>query len=372
MRITFILPFAGHRPVGGFKVVYEYANGLATRGHEVAVVHAPYLVPGETSILRRVRQLGVYLVRKAGVGGGYTPQKWFRIDPRVRLLWLPSLHCRWVPAGDVVVATAWETAEAVGAYPASKGRKFYLIQHQESMFAGVDVTRVMKTWTAPLAKIVIAQWLADIAAELGEQSTYIPNGLDFATFGLDVPITVRTPHRLIMLYHHHDWKGSHDGLQAMEQVRAAVPELEATLFGILPRPASLPPWVNYVQKPTQALLRQLYNEAAIFVGPSWAEGWPLPPAEAAQCGAALCLTDIGGHREYASHNETALLSAAREPRALADNILSLVQDHELRHRLAEAGYQYMARFTWERAVTSMERTLSGVMGDGGYSRAAPH
>lgn len=356
MRITILLPFAGHQPVGGFKVAYEYANGLAWRGHEVAVLHAPSREKG-MSPLNSTRASSAFVARALGFGGGYKPQEWFRIDPKVRMVWFPSLSPCWAPAADAVIATAWMTAEWLAEYPPEKGRKHYLIQHQESTFAGADPDRVMATWKLPLKKIVIARWLEDIAHGMGEDAIYIPNGLDFNTFGLDKPIADRDPRRLIMLYHDHVWKGSRDGLAAMEAVRQEIPGIAVTLFGIPRRPEGIPDWVSYVQKPSQTELRRLYNEAAVFVGPSWAEGWPLPPAEAAQCGAALCLTDIGGHREYAVPDQTALLSPARNPGALSRNILRLVRDPSLRVRIAAAGNDYIQRFTWDRAVTAMETCL---------------
>lgn len=356
MRITILLPFSGHQPVGGFKVAYEYANGLARRGHEVTMLHAPYRemrmpLPG------RVRAAGVFVSRSVGFWGGYRPTAWFRLDPAVRMKWVPSLAPEWAPPSDVAIATAWMTAEWLAGYPLSKGRKHYLIQGQESTFAGADPARVMATWKLPLRKIVIARWLEEIAHGMGEDAIYIPNGLDFERFGLDRPIADRDPRRLIMLYHQHDLKGSRDGLVAMEAARRKVPGLEASLFGVPPPPAEIPDWVRYVRKPSQKELRRLYNEAAVFVGPSWSEGWPLPPAEAAQCGAALCLTDIGGHREYAVPEETALLSPAKDPEALSRNILRLIMDSNLRTRVAKAGNEYIQRFTWDRAVTAMENCL---------------
>ena len=33
--ITFILPRTGEEPIGGFKVVYEYANRLAKDGYHI-------------------------------------------------------------------------------------------------------------------------------------------------------------------------------------------------------------------------------------------------------------------------------------------------------------------------------------------------
>jgi glycosyltransferase involved in cell wall biosynthesis len=74
-------------------------------------------------------------------------------------------------------------------------------------------------------------------------------------------------------------------------------------------------------------------------------------------GAALAATDIGGHREYALHESTALLSPPKDPHALAANLLRLVQDRELRLRLAAAGNRFMQQFTWERATDAMEGLL---------------
>jgi len=146
-------------------------------------------------------------------------------------------------------------------------------------------------------------------------------------------------------------------LAAMDLVKREIPELEAVLFGVPHCPAGLPGWVSYFQKPAQSVLRRLYNEAAIFVGPSWAEGWPLPPAEAMQCGAALCVTDIGGHQEYALAGKTALLSPPRSIQALADSILTLVRDQGKRIAIATGGNEFIAQFTWERAVNTFERFI---------------
>jgi glycosyltransferase involved in cell wall biosynthesis len=357
LRICIVLPGSGQNPVGGLKVAYEYANGLVRRGHDVTVIHAPLNLYGGMDSARTIKRYLVYGARMAGIKGGYRPKKWFVVDPRVRMKWLPSLNPCWIPNADAVIATAWETAEWVAGYPPDKGQKFYLIQHQESTFDGVEPERAMATWKLPLQKIVISRWLDDIARGLHETAVYIPNGLDFSAFSLDLPPAERNPAQLIMLYHHHDWKGSADGLAAIDRVKDQIPELEVTLFGVPARPADLPPWIRYQQKPPQPVLRRLYNEAAIFVGPSWAEGWPLPPAESMQCGAAPCLTDIGGHREYGIHGETALLSPPREPAALAQNIAALVRDSARRIEIARSAHNHIQQFTWDRAVSAMEQCL---------------
>ena len=290
LRITFLLPRTGGKPIGGFKVTYEYANYLASQGHIVSVVH-PIIFRVDQPLRTfkpkaRVRAILRYFELK--ITRGYRPDGWFRIDPKVKLLWVPSLAARHIPDGDVVIATAWETAEWVPSYPASKGRRFYLIQHLET-WGGLP-ERTLATWKAPLQKIAIAGWLQRHAAEMGESAYLIPNGLDFRSFRLTRPPEERDRHKILMLHHQLEWKGSADGLAAFAIAQAAIPELRLTLFGIFPRPDDLPEDIVYHHRPSQETINELYNEAAIFVGPSWLEGWGLPPAEALMCGAA-----IGGH-----------------------------------------------------------------------------
>jgi glycosyltransferase involved in cell wall biosynthesis len=260
-----------------------------------------------------------------------------------------------IPDGDAVVATAWQTAEWAAAYPDSKGRKFYLIQHLETWAGPED--RVMATWKLRLEKIVISRWLQSIAESLGERSHYIPNGLDFDAFGPDTPPESRRPDSLLMLHHTLPWKGTQDGLIALRQVIDHYPKASIRLFGTGPAPPNLPTGFEYQRKPAHLRLRALYNEAAIFVAPSMAEGWPLPPAEAMMSGCALAATDIGGHREYAVPGDTALLSPPSNPTALAANLIRLVEDDALRVRLARSGLAGVQRFTWTRAVGAFEEVL---------------
>jgi glycosyltransferase involved in cell wall biosynthesis len=332
--------------------VYEYANRLSIRGHQVTVVH-PALCQKHSGPLEFARSMLRYLYRKTIAG--YKPQKWFQAEPTVRLLWVPFPSARFIPNGDAVIATAWQTAEWVAAYPASKGMKGYLIQQFEN-WHGMD-ERVTATWKLPLRKFAISQWLLDFAKSLGVEAQYQPNGLDFQKFGLTKAPENRNGCTVMMLYHSAEDKGSADGLKALAIVHEQIPELHATLFGTPREPANLPPWIQYHRCPDQKVLRDLYNSNAIFVTPSRTEGWALPPAEAMMCGAALAATDIGGHRGYAIHEETALLSPPKAPELLAANILRLIREDSLRVKLATAGHEYIQQFTWEHSVELLEEAL---------------
>jgi glycosyltransferase involved in cell wall biosynthesis len=350
-RITILLPGSGRFPVGGYKVAYEYANRLAQRGHHVSVVHPAFVTKG-AGFVELARSFARYFLT---LTRGYRPDSWFAVDPSVRLTWVPSLAQRNIPDGDAIIATAWQTSEWAVTYSPSKGKKFYLIQQVET-WHGME-ERVIATWCTPMRKLVIARWLMDFAQSLGEEASYQPNGLDFKKFFMDNSPETRDVDSVMMLYHVAMDKGSADGLKALSIVQHEVPSLRVTLFGTPAAPPDLPVWIRYHHLPSQDVLRKLYNSNAIFVTPSWTEGWALPPAEAMACGAALVATDIGGHRDYAIPEQTALVSPPKDPEALAANILRLIQDQPLRIKMAREGHRFIQQFTWEKSVDQLEQAL---------------
>lgn len=352
LTITFVLPRTGEWPSGGLRVVYQYATHLAQNGHIVTVVH-----PGRLAIERRLVDSAKNFLRYAiyNLSGRFRPNRWMTVHPRVALVCVPSLAEKHIPEADVVIATAWQTAEYVTCYSQVKGMKFYLIQHLETWNG--PQARVTATWKAPLQKIVVSGWLADVATSLGESAIQVKNGLDANAFKRVVPTEDRNPNILMMLYHTAVWKGSEDGLKALELVREHRPQIRTILYGVSKRPAKLPAWIEYHQSPSPARLLGLYNQAAIFVAPSRTEGWGLPACEALLCGASLVATDIDGHREFAFHEKTALVCPSGSPDLIASSVIRLMENRELRLRLARQGHEFVRQLTWERSTSKLEHIL---------------
>jgi glycosyltransferase involved in cell wall biosynthesis len=365
LRISFVMPCTGEMPCGGFRTVYQYANHLSRRGHDVTVVHPGRRVDNPTR-LDHVKNAVRYVQKK--MTGHYLPDNWIKMEPNVRLTCVPSLSERHVPDGDIVFATSWQTAEWVSHYSKAKGSGFYYIQHLETWHGPEE--RVYATWRASLQKVVPSKWLREVARELGQTAFYIPCGLDMDTFQVVTPSKERKANQLMMLYHKYEWKGCEEGLQALYMVRQKVPDTSAILFGVPDRPKTLPVWIEYHQEPSPELLRDLYNRAAIFVAPSRTEGWGLTGCEALLCGAALVATDIDGHREFAFNGETALTCPPRSPSALAENVLRLIQDSDLRIQLAKGGLKFVQQLTWERSTTSLESVLCAQV-EGSLGVSAP-
>lgn len=351
-RISFVLPGSSGNPSGGSRIVYEYANRLSRRGYRVSVVHAPV-----TRVDPDWRMLGKALIRypQRLMDRSYRPDRWFSVDPGVEVRWVPTLSARFMPDGDIVIATAWKTAEWVAAYPKEKGRKFYLIQGYEIWDA--PGARVDATWSLPMKKIVVARWLQRMAQERAETAAYVPNAIDHNRFHVDIDPGRRQPQRLVMLYHTQPSKGAKDGLRAIELLKKTKPELQVALFGVSERPHDLPSWIEYYCNPKQDELRQLYNRAALFLAPSHSEGWGLTALEAMACGAAVVATANAGHLEFAVDGENACLVKPGDTLAMASALAQLIDDASLRLSLSNAAANTAETFSWQRSVRCFEEAL---------------
>jgi glycosyltransferase involved in cell wall biosynthesis len=358
MKIAFLMPGYQWGPSGGVRVVYEYANRLANRGHQVTVVHPRRLkhAPREhLTAYQRARRVAFWLrgvVSRPSV-------EWQPLGGGVKLLFVATSDPRHIPEGDAIFATAWHSVASVLQCPPAKGKKCYLIQHYEVWQGAKDL--VDATWRAPLRKIVIAKWLKELGQKLGcHDITHIPNAINHEIYRCARPIEDR-PRRVAMMFSREQFKGSADGIRALETARERFPDLKAVFFSTSRPDESIPKWIEFHRNPPQHfIVDEIYGRSSILLCPSLSEGWGLPAAEGAACGCAVVSTDNGGVSEFIQHEVTGLLSPPGEPRSLAENLCRLLEDEPLRVQLARAANSFVSRSSWDKSTDLMEDFLNAV------------
>jgi glycosyltransferase involved in cell wall biosynthesis len=371
MKITFLMPGYVWGPSGGARVIYEYANQLVSRGHQVTLVHprrcenspnAPFQF-GVMGILRGARNTQFKLREM------FTkpPISWQRLDARVHLEYVPSPDSRHIPDADAVFATAWYTAAPVLDLPPAKGHKFYLIQGYETWMGSKPL--VDETWRFPLHKIVVSQWLRRLGSDLGcGDIACVPNAIDHARYKITRAVAGRRK-QVAMMFSSVPLKGAIDGIRALEIARHRHPDLQAVFFGAGRRQSWLPRWVRYYRNPSQDfIVNEIYNGSQVFVSPSWEEGFSLPVAEAVACGCAIASTASGGVRDYIQDGVSGLLSQPKDPAALADNLRLLLENDGLRLKLADAARASVNRLTWDSSAALLEVFVADNMN--GISRSS--
>ncbi len=377
LKITFIVPDIDIS--GGVKAVLEFSNHLIDLGHDLTVVYptvplsegASWYNPG--LLLRRGRTIAKRINKDS-------PVDWFNY--RGKLIRTPTLAERYIPDGDVIFATWWETANNVAAYGKEKGEKFYLIQHHEVW--GGQKDRVEATYRLGLQNIVNSRWLKDIIEkDLGSPVRalilHAPDLEQFFTEEVSRAEKVLKPEeasgpeegirpeealrldglRVLMPYRDIEWKGVADGFAAFKIAKKKHPDIQLVLFG--PDPNSdprMPAGTEYHLSPYGDKLRKIYNSCDIFVFPSHLEGFGMPPLEAMACSCAVATTDVGAVQDYTVPGVTALVSPPKSPELLAENLILLIEDEPLRKNITKAGHDYIIKnFNWANAALQLEEVI---------------
>ncbi len=350
LKINFVLPFISL--TGGVKIVLEYANRLTERGHYVTVIYPliPYYFSENSFEIKdhywRMRGLAANLVRGNHID-------WFPL--KAKLNRIPWFSDRFLPDGDVVVATAWPTSYSVHRMSKSKGLKFYFIQGYE-IWQGHN-QEIDNSYRLPFKQLVIASWLKELMQKKFKRETpyQITNGINTEHF-YNKNKKFNSHPRLLLMYDKSEWKGFSDGLEAIKIVKKKYPEIKLVIFGTR-KGKNIPREAEFYHKPSLEKLRELYNTSDIFISPSWTEGCQLPPMEAMACKCAVVASNVGGIPDYAIAGKTARIFEPRDIQSMAQHIIDLLDKPEELKRMSHAGYEHIINFSWSKATDRLEKVF---------------
>jgi glycosyltransferase involved in cell wall biosynthesis len=100
----------------------------------------------------------------------------------------------------------------------------------------------------------------------------------------------------------------------------------------------------------------LYSAAKCFVFPTLHEGFGLPPLEAMACGCPVVVSDKGSLPEVCG--DAAVYVNPYDPQSIAEGILKVLTDENLRRNLIQKGYQQVKKFSWEQSVKKFLEVLN--------------
>lgn len=342
LNITFLAPCKDLS--GGIKVIATYANLLMDRGHQVTVVYPRTNRP----VLRQIKRLVIKTLKN---------QQDHLDTFRGRLLAVDTFDNQTVPAGDVLIATAWETAEWAGVLNDSKGRKFYFIQGHEVWNGQKE--RVYATLKLPFTKITISSWLQTLLSEISgdKEISLISNGCDFV-LSEDQALTSDRKYDVGMTYSSIPNKGADIGMGAMLKLAEHNPKLRFVVFGSELPLGNLPANLDVFVKPSRIRIGEIFQQTKIWMSSSYEEGFCLPCLEAMSSGAVVVSTDNKGVRDMIEDGQTGYLTTPGKISELAMRVNFLLEHPQSMQRMQGASYLRSKAFSWEKSADMFNQVLS--------------
>ena len=273
-------------------------------------------------------------------------------------------------AADVVVATSWHTAYAVGSMRRT-ARKLYLVQDMEHLFypAGSEGVLAEETYRFGFPAVCAGEWLRrEVSGRFGAPAKSFEFAFDRAQYsdagGARAPRVLcyarpTTPRRAFELT-----------VLALRELLRRAPEAEIVFFGAerLPTLGGLRATNAGMLRPHQ--LNELYNGATAGLVVS-TTNYSLVPLEMMASG--LPVVDLALDNNFAIYGDAPahIALAAPRPAEIARTLHGLLADPALRERQRAAGHAFVSRLSWEESCARIEEIVRSYLAEP-PAGAAPH
>ncbi|NAT10724.1 glycosyltransferase family 1 protein [ANME-1 cluster archaeon AG-394-G06] len=196
-----------------------------------------------------------------------------------------------------------------------------------------------------------------------KNGVYIPNGVDIGQFAKEeAVIKADKKVRFLFVGRLEEQKGCGYLIQATRILKAKTQDFVILLVGDgsqrailenLTEENNLGHYVTFLGSVEDEKLRELYCTSDVFILPSIWEGLPVTLLEAWSAKLPVIVTTVGAIRDICVDERNGLVVRPKDPAGIADAMLRLIEDEELRMRLAKNGAELVRHeFSLERVLTS--------------------
>ena len=344
MKVNIIFPNHAKLIMGGYKVLFEYANYFAENGIEVHI----YYLMSETLKRRKVPKIlykpFIFFM------SSYYP-RWFKFNHNIKRKGIININE--VEDADIIFASEVRTAEPVNSLPLCKGKKIYFIQDYESWLVNEDYLH--KTYKYPMHIITISQWLSDIVDQYAKYKTIcIKDGIDGKIFYNRN--YNRRNHSIVFHYRPAENKGGDISIAVIKKLKNIYPDLSVDVI-TSDKKINMPSFVNIHYRISPDKVAEIDNNNNVFLCTSRKEGYGLPGLEAMACGCALVSTAYRGVMEYAINGENSLLAPLDDVDELVRNICRLFNDKILRDKIVKGGLKTADELDFRNSAKVLKDTI---------------
>jgi glycosyltransferase involved in cell wall biosynthesis len=369
MRIAILVPLFPPKWLAGTEIAtYNTARHLVKRGHEVHVI---------TSLDRELPKEGVeqgFYVHRVGfprlrfLG---TALFWLKALLRLKRLKPDIVHGQSIAMGVVGFLAKKLLKKPYVVY--GRGTEVYL----PWLFKKLISRLVLKNAEAAMA--LTQDMKREMQKSWNRDIWVIPNGIDLERFDnlprdeMRVKLRAKAGERLILFVgRFRPEKGVKYLVEAMAIVRQNYRSARLLLVGEGPEEDSLRQlarqldsgdYLEFVGQIQNEEVPQYMAAADIFVLPSLAEGFPVTVLEAMASGLPIVATRAGGLPEIIEDGHNGFLVEPKNLEQIADRLLQLLGNDELRARFSANNRGKAKGYGWERVTASLQEVYQKCLGN---------
>lgn len=369
MRIGMVCPYSFDVPGGVQSHVLQLAEVMRDRGHHVSVL-APASAEAHA-------QLPDFVVS----GGKAVPIPYNGSVARLRFG--PATHRkvkRWLTEGDFDVLHLHE--------PNAPSLSMLALMIAEGPIVATFHTSTTKSLTLsvfqgilrPLhEKIVGRIAVSDLARRwqmeaLGSDAVEIPNGVDVESLKSAAPLDgYPKPGKSVLFLGRFDEprKGMAVLLAALPALVERVPDVELLIVGrgdeegLRSQAGELAGHLKFLGQVSDEEKASALRSVDVYCAPhTGGESFGIVLVEAMAAGTAVVASDLDAFRRVLADGEVGLLVPVEDPAALADALITVLEDDDLRARYVEVASAEVRRYDWSVVADQIMRVYETVAGSG--------
>ncbi len=334
--------------------IQQLAPGLVREGHAVHVLtHKPASIPGVRVEHFHVPQASPLNLRRWPGRMTHYLHGFFRNFDVVNIHFLQDWGLRFdtlPPDGAALVATAW--GSDIVDPPGETAASAELTRVRRSLLRRADAV----TACGPKFAATVAEY-ADLNANRVE---VLPFGVDLHRFHKrgEQAVRSRPPYRVGFFKGFRPVYGPTCLVRAIPRVLQRMPEVTFELAGdgaqldecrVLASELGIQANIQWTPRLPHDDIPKFLARCDLTAIPSVHEAFGVAALESSAMGVAVVASDVGGLKDTVRHGETGLLVRPNDPQALADGIVALLLDADLRRKMADAGREVVeSEFDWSR------------------------
>lgn len=352
MKITFVLP--GYpKPIGGYRVVYEYSNELIKLGYDVNIVHPLRLNMNlGTNIFKKIYlYLYTFLIKL-----NKPNLNWINYNKKINVILVNELKNHLMPNSDFIFATAWQTAEVIKNFKMEKGIKLYLVQDFWP-FMGKK-KEIIKTWNNEnFTLIAVSLWLKKLCLinSRNKKIFYIPNAVNHKSFYVKENFLKKKFKKftILLMYSDGKYKNIDLALDLLKDFKSKNPDINVKIFGKKKPPKNKIINYNFLGQISDESLRKLYTKSHVLISTSKLEGGAGPVGEALACGCAVLTTEVKGSKDFIINSYNGLAIKKANKKILLNNLTKLYENEKWRNKLILNGLKHIKKFKWKKSAKKL-------------------